>query len=264
MSSFEVPPWAEHPDMLAFYRQHRNRVEHLYPSERRFLPWLASRAMSVLDTGCAVGGFSNIWRHYRPDIVYTGLDVSAPLIEAARKLHPNLTFFHRNVTQGSELPDRYATVVQGLGWLNWEPEYARAIAELWRLTDRYLFLDVRLVAQGERAAIGKQKLALTGDWNGEAITPYVTVAWPGFVVLLVDLQPITILGYGYWGKPAETVININRDVCFATFVLEKTPTGEAPRITSVCLDLPLDWPVALAERVTLLPAEQLDVLVPEI
>lgn len=262
MSLYEAPPWAEHPELVAFYANHRNRPEDLYPSERRFLPWLASQVSSVMDTGCAAGGFSNIWRHYRPDIVYTGLDVSASLIQTARKLHPELRFLHENVTQGTKLPDRYATVVQALGWLNWEPDYARAIDELWRLTDRYLFLDVRLVAQHDSATIGQQRLALTGDWDGETTTPYVTVAWPFFAALLVDLQPVTLLGYGYWGKPAETVMGVDQSVCFATFVLEKAPVRVETRLPTVCIDLPLAWPAALAERVDLLPAPQLDALVP--
>lgn len=264
MASSETPSWAEHPEMLAFYTGHRNRPEDLYPSERRFLPWLASQARSVLDTGCAAGGFSNIWHSYRQDIVYTGLDVSTSLIKAARKTHPHLTFLHRNVTRGSGLPDRYATVVQALGWLNWEPEYSKAIAEVWRLAERYLFFDVRLVAQDDHARIGKQKLALTGDWDGEATTPYVTVAWPLLAVLLVNLQPMTILGYGYWGEPAETVTGVDHEVCFATFVLEKAPVGEEPRLPTVCLDLPLAWPAALAEGVTVLPPAELNALVPQI
>ncbi len=255
--------WSEHPDLAAFYTQHRNQPEDLYPSERRFLPWLASQATSVLDTGCAAGGFSNIWRYYRPDIVYTGVDVSASLIEAARELYPTLNFLHRNITWESGLQDRYATVVQALGWLNWEPEYAKAINELWQLTDRYLFLDVRLVAQAEHAKVGKQKLALTGEWDGEATTPYVTVFWAGFAGLLVDLQPIAILGYGYWGKPSETVMDVDQEVCFSTFVLEKAPVGEKPKLSTVCLDLPLAWPAVLADGVTLLPAAGLDALVPQ-
>lgn len=260
MPSNELPPWSEHEELIAFYSHHRSRLEDLYPSERRFLPWLASRAESVLDTGCAAGGFSNIWRHYRPDIVYTGVDFSQSLVEAAGRLHPDLRFLRGNLAEGVELPERYAAVVQALGWLNWEVEYGRALPELWRLTDRYLFLDVRLVADEGKAVIGRQKLALVGAWDGQTTTPYVTVAWPRFASVLIDLRPVRLLGYGYWGKPAETVMGIDHAICFAAFVLERAPAGGNGRVTTVCLDMPLDWPAALAERVNLLPARELDAL----
>lgn len=259
----EPPPWAKHPDLVAFYSEHRNRPENLYPSERRFLPWLARKARSVLDTGCAAGGFRHVWCYYQPSIVYTGLDVSASLIEAARRLYPGVSFMCGNVTEGVDLPDNYANVVQALGWLNWEPKYSAAIAELWRLTDCFLFLDIRLVADQESAVIGRQKLALFGEWDGKTTTPYVTVAWPHFASMLVGLKPITLLGYGYWGKPSETVMGINHEVCFATFVLEKAPRGRAEGLPRVCVDLPLTWPPALAPQVELLPPSQLEILAPQ-
>jgi SAM-dependent methyltransferase len=263
MASYEAPPWAEHPQMVAFYAQHRNRAEDLYPSERRFLPWLARQATTVLDVGCAAGGFSNIWRHYRPDIVYTGVDVSVSLIAAARRLHPNVQFYEGDCTAGLSLPDRYASIVQALGWLHWEPQYERVIQELWRLTDRFLFFDVRLVADSDQAVSGKQQLALIGPWDGETTTDYICVAWPLFAALIADLHPMVILGYGYWGRPAETVMGVDRQICFGTFVLEKGPLEGEARFPTACVDLPFAWPAALAGRVMVLPVAELNALVPQ-
>lgn len=256
--------WADHPDLVAFYSQHRIRPEDLYPSERRFLPWLATQASTVLDVGCAAGGFKNIWRHFRPDIVYTGVDVSAPLIAAARRLHPGSQFHQENCTTGLSLPDRYASIVQALGWLHWEPRYQKVIEELWRVTEHYLFFDVRLVADSDQAVSGKQQLALMGPWDGETTTDYICVVWSPFAALVMDLRPMTVLGYGFWGRPADTVMGIDQAVCFGTFVLEKVQVGEDPRLPTVCLDLPLAWPAALAERVRVLPAAELSALVPQV
>jgi hypothetical protein len=167
------------------------------------------------------------------------------------------------VTEGLDLADRCATVVQALGWLNWEPNYSRAISELWRLAERYLFLDVRLGGRNGVASVGEQKLALTGEWDGKTVTPYVTVDWPSFAGLLVELHPATILGYGYWGTPSGTVIGIDCEICFATFALEKDVNGRIGNPPTVCIDLPLLWPVTLAKQVRLLPGSQLGVLVPQ-
>lgn len=258
------PRWAEHPQLLAFYSGHRDHPDDLYPSERYFLPWLARRARSVLDTGCAAGGFSVIWHHYQPSITYTGLDLSSSLIEAAKKRYPGGRFLCTNVVSGVDLPDRYATVVQALGWLNWEPAYARALRELWRLTDRYLFFDVRLVAEEGAAIIGRQRVAFTAPWDGTSTTPYVTVAWPSFAERLLQLQPVRVLGYGYWGKPAETVVGVEGPVCFATFVAEKPAEGSSVPSPLVCVDLPLPWPDDLHRDVQVASASDLATLVPQL
>ncbi|KGF72269.1 hypothetical protein DO97_11000 [Neosynechococcus sphagnicola sy1] len=261
MSSPVFPSWVNHPELVDFYSQHRNSPADLYPSERRFLPWLARQSVSVLDTGCAAGGFSQIWQAYNPGIDYTGIDISAPLIEAAQQLHPDLQFHCANLVTGIDLPSGYATVVQALGWLNWEPDYGVAIAELWRLTERYLFLDVRLVTTPDAVAIGQQQLAFSGTWDGTTTTPYVTVLWPTFAEQLLALNPQQILGYGYWGQPATSVMGITSQVCFAAFVLEKTPLCNPDRVPTLCLDLPLSWPTALRDRVEDLPTAHLETLV---
>jgi SAM-dependent methyltransferase len=253
--------WAEHPDLVAFYAQHRNRPEDLYPSERRFLPWLAKQSASVLDTGCAAGGFSNIWRHFQPDINYIGVDVSASLVEVAATLHPDLVFHQGNCAEGLQFPNRYAEVVAALGWLHWELRYRAAIKELWRLTDRFLFFDVRLVSNPGQVVSGKQQVAFHGPWDGKTTTPYMTLAWDVFARVLLDLQPVMIAGQGYWGKAADTVMDIAGPVCFAAFVLEKGSEDDDSSKPIVCLDSPLEWPKKLRYCVEVLPATQLEKLI---
>lgn len=257
-----TPEWAQHPELVEFYTRYRSRPEDLYPSERRFLPWLAQQSASVLDAGCAAGGFSNIWRHYRSDVAYSGIDVSASLVDAARRLHPDLRFVQANLAAGCELPDRAATTVQALGWLFWEPEYVRTMAELWRLADRYLFFDLRLVQHEKDAAPARQRVAYSGDWDGKTTTPYITVAWPHIARLIVQLRPRTVYAYGYWGKPADTVERVAGDVCFSVFVLEKPCEGETVDTPAVCIDMPLAWPAELTALAHLLPGARLAELVP--
>lgn len=261
--SSDSPPWADHPELVEFYTKHRCRSEDLYPSERRFLPWLAMRAGRVLDVGCGAGGFRNIWCHYQPNIVYIGVDVSFSLIAAARRLYPGSEFHCGDCAKGLPFPDRYADVVEALGWLHWEHQYPEAIKELWRLTKHYLFFDVRLVAEPHQAVIGKQRLAFAGPWDGETTTPYICVPWSFLTALLVELQPATLLGYGYWGKPADSVIGVDQQICFTTFVLEKAQDVGEARTPKVCLDLPLAWPPGLLGQVELLPVEELNKLVPQ-
>lgn len=253
------PTWAEHRELVTFYTDHRGRPEDLYPSERRFLPWLATRVRSVLDVGCAAGNFRNIWRQYGPDIIYSGVDVSAPLIATARSRFPDSEFHRGDCAAGLPFPDGHADIAQALGWLHWEPRYRAAIAELWRVARRYVFFDVRLAALGREAA-GQQQVAFGKPWDGRTTTPYLVIAWPRFAALLLELRPQTLLGYGYWGEPGDTVMGVDPPVCFAAFVLEKAPAGVVVGPPAVGIDLPLTWPEELLGQVRLVPSAELSTL----
>jgi SAM-dependent methyltransferase len=248
--------WADKSTLVTFYESHRDRPDDLYPSERRFLPWLARQSRSVLDVGCALGGFVNIWRSFQPDISYAGVDVSALLMERARQLRPDVEFLQGDCAEGLALPDQSFEVVQALGWLHWEPRYPAALQELWRLTGRWLFFDVRLI-EGEDEASGVQHLEVD-ELNGGSDTPYICSPWSSFAELLGELAPATIVGYGYWGPPADSVSGIDRQVCFTTFVLERAQPGDPPREIEVALDAPLSWPAAWADGVTRLPADWIE------
>jgi SAM-dependent methyltransferase len=256
--SDRAPDWADHPDLVAYYETHRSGLSDLYPSERRFLPWLAASADSVLDVGCGAGGFADAWRACRTSISYTGVDVSDPLIAAARRARPEYEFLQADCADGVPLPDAYADVVAAMGWLHWEARYAQALTELWRLTRHHAFFDLRLVAQPGRDIQAVQQLALTAEWDGRTTVPYICASWPHIAELLVGLGATRILAHGYWGRPADTVMGVESDICFATFVLERGDHEERPEVV---LDLPLEWPRALTDRVRLAGAERLDEIV---
>jgi len=254
-----LPDWASHPDFVAYYEHHRDSAADLYPSELRFLPWLAGQVRSVLDVGCAAGGFRTIWREFAAGAEYRGVDLSPALVEAARRLHPDTEFICGDVVEGLDLPDRSADLVQALGWLHWVPEQQRALTELWRVTERFLFFDIRIVADAGEAGVGRQRIALMGEWDGKTETPYVTVAWSDLAATLAELEPADIYAFGYWGHPAETAHHVPADVCLATFVLAREPVGATP---AICLDLPLEWPGDIATGAEIVPPGRLAEIVP--
>lgn len=254
--------WSDNPKLVEFYTAHRCKPEDLYPSERRFLPWLALHAISVLDVGCAAGGFSQIWNHYRHDIMYSGVDLSAKLIKAAQALFPGCEFRVANPVTGLPFPDSTFDVVQALGWLFWELKYAESLQEMWRITRRWLFFDVRLVKTEAEVQVGEQRMTFGDKWDGQSVTPYLTLAWPHMAQMLLQFNPKTILGYGYMGKPASNVVGIRDEVSFGVFVLEKRDPQYMSK-TTVCVDLPWDFPAALRQRVTWVPARQLIDFVPD-
>jgi SAM-dependent methyltransferase len=232
-----VTGWVDHPELVEFYSTHRRRPEDLYPSERRYLPELAERAGSVLDVGCGAGGFATIWRAFNAALRYTGVDASAALVDAARRLHPDAQFVRADGAGPLPFAERAFDVVAALGWLHLDPRYPQALAELWRLAGRALFFDVRLL-DSEDDVIGRQRLALTGEWDGETTIPYVCASWPGLARRLVALGPRRIRAHGYLGGPAATVFDVPDEVCLTTVVLER---GDGP--LELELELPLEWPL---------------------
>jgi SAM-dependent methyltransferase len=252
--------WTDHPDLVDFYTSHRSAPDELYPSERRFLPWLASEATSVLDVGCAAGGFADVWRHWNGGLRYSGVDVSQPLVEAARKLHPESSFEVADCADGLPFEDGRFDTVAALGWLHWEPRYEQAIAEMWRVSGRRLFFDVRLDGAASEDRAGRQRLALAGDWDGETTVPYLVLAWDDFAAKLLALGPGAILTQGYVGRPSDTVTGMQGEISFATFVLERR--GPDTRQPAVCADLPFDWPARFRDEVDLRDPEELGRLAP--
>ena len=121
---------------------------------------------------------------------------------------------------------------------------------------------MRLVGGAGQAKAVRQKVAFDTTWDGTTTSPYIVVELPSFAALLVGLEPASIWGFGYWGRPADTVDGIDHEVCFAAFVLEKAPAGETVGLPTVCVDMPLPWPVHLESRVNQLDSSQLEVLVP--
>ena len=261
MTRAHVASWSEHPDLVEYYEDHRTTPEELYPSERRFLPWLATEARSVLDVGCAAGGFADIWRHWGPELRYTGVDVSEPLVHAARRLHPDDVFEVADCAEGLPFGDRQFDVVQALGWLHWEPRFDDAIAEMWRVTSGRLFFDVRL-----RPGIGddlraSQRIALGHEWDGHTTVPYLCLAWERFASSLLDLEPKAVLAHGYEGKPSDTVFGVQGEICFATFVLERSPSTAGAPLVCAALPCSYPWPAVHDGGVARLDAGELDRIV---
>ena len=53
-----------------YWKNHRNKLDDLYPSERYFLYPTLKSAKSVLDVGCATGGSFDFCREAKSNIDY--------------------------------------------------------------------------------------------------------------------------------------------------------------------------------------------------
>lgn len=228
--------WSELPELEEYFSIQRTRPEDLYPSEKFFLPWLARNCDTVLDAGCAVGGFSNIWKHYNTDIVYSGIDLSTRLISAAKRQYAENEFQVANPVEGLPFKDDQYCCVAALGWFHWEPRWKIAMSELWRVSKKYMFFDVRMSV---RPGAFKQSMEFAGAEN--SAVDYIVISESDIVQSLQSLKNVkTILGFGYKGNSDSSVIGLNDEIYFATFVIEKGHDSEVN--VAVDMDLFIQWP----------------------
>ena len=134
--------WGE-DDSLDFFNRERQTPDDLYPSEKIFLPDALKRADSVLDVGCACGGFSQIMRSFNDKISYMGVDIIPEMLIQAQACHAEVMFA---ACAGHQLPfpDQSFDLVHCSGATHLNSRYRELIADMWRVTHDQLLFDLRL------------------------------------------------------------------------------------------------------------------------
>ncbi len=75
-----------------FFSSERKKKNDLYLGEKFFLTKLLFEKCSILDIGCAQGGFYKILRSYLKSFSYTGVDSSERMILEAKRKYPKANF----------------------------------------------------------------------------------------------------------------------------------------------------------------------------
>ena len=228
-----------------YYAQYRQNVSELYPSERVFLPRVLFPGVKVLDLGCASGGFFNIMRTLEPTIDYTGIDIAEPSIETARQKYPEAKFL---VTNGLQIPfnDNEFDLVHCTGVLVIEPRYREILKEMYRVSNRFVLADMRLLKNAEVAADQERsyyKIQFEGEYEG-ATVPYVVsdADQVGNSILTLEPRPQALRGTGYFHAVSAMARTPHKEVCMTIFLIQKG----RPDTTSTEMDLddlPLDFSI---------------------
>ena len=131
------------PRVLKFFETRRAATTEVYPSEWHFLEGRLHEGVSVLDIGCAQGGFASIIGEHIGDFSYTGLDINAEMVRRAGQRHPRHTFHHVPEDDYSVLGETHFDLVLVLGILHLHETWRDTIAAAWRHTGECLILDLR-------------------------------------------------------------------------------------------------------------------------
>ena len=239
-----VRAWSE-TSAVDYYAQHRHQVSDLYPSEQVFLSRVLFPGAKVLDVGCASGGFFNIMRSLEPTIDYTGIDIAEPNIEIAREIYPEAKF---QVTDGLHIPfcDGEFDLVHCTSVLVVEPRYREVLKEMYRVSRRFVLVDMRLLkdlGDAEGLEQSHYRIQFDGQFQGETV-PYVVSDADQVVnfILELDPRPQALRGTGYFHAVSPMARTPYSEVCMSIFLIQKGLQDSA--VTEVDLnDLPLDFSI---------------------
>ena len=225
---------------IDYYSENRHEISDLYPSETIFLPRVLFPGAKVLDVGCASGGFFNIMRSYEAHIEYTGVDLSERAVELAKERYPEATFI---VTEGFELVFANNTfdVVHCTSVFNNEPNYQAMLQEMYRVSNRFVLMDIRLLKGIGRQAESVYNIQFNSE-GVEAKVPYVgnDADEVANFVLQLDPKPKALRGTGYFHQVAKEAETPHDEVCMSLFLIQKG--DQRVEQTTIDLgDLPIEF-----------------------
>lgn len=130
--------------VLNFFETARTSTGQVYESEWFFLKDRLKNGISVLDVGCAQGGFASVLGEHLGRFAYTGIDINPDMVARARARHPGHTF-HAVAEDGDwpELETGRFDLVLVLGILHLHEGWRDTISRAWARTTGTLILDLR-------------------------------------------------------------------------------------------------------------------------
>lgn len=191
------------PGVLKYFETERTTTDHVYPSEWFFLKDKLREGLSVLDIGCAQGGFASVLGEHLNDFSYTGLDINSEMIENARGKHPDATFHIMNEGDFSVLGDRRFDLVLVLGILHLHETWRQTIEAAWRHTGGGLIFDLREISgpsiEDKQRSFFRMNFGGGGDDHNEATLPYnlINSAEALETVERIGAEAEVIKNYGY-------------------------------------------------------------------
>lgn len=213
--------------VVDFFDEHRTKTEDVYPSEWFFLKDRLKENMSVLDIGCAQGGFAGIIGDQLINFSYTGLDISEEMIKRAKIRQPTQTFHHIHENDFSVLSGGGGfdmTLV--LGILHLHETWRETIAVAWEYTSSTLLLDLRETF--EKTIEDKSKSYFGMDINGvnadySDVLPYNIInAGEALAEIYTNCHGASkISHFGYMQKPSNTTVTPIKDIFANVYCVEK-------------------------------------------
>ena len=217
-------------NVVSFYANNRNKIDHLYLSEKKPLSKIMRKEVkSVLDYGCAVGGFYQIFQvMFEKQIKYHGLDTEKNVIKVAKKKFKkfkNVKFTKIKKGKLNIQSNKYSLSFC-TGVLNHNSDYKAIISELIRVSSNYIFIDSPRVHTG-RSFIGKLNLSnrFPSEIKSQNIVNNYTVNLDKYFLFLKKIfikNKISKAFFFHGVLPyKKKYLKINKKIAFLTFLCTK-------------------------------------------
>jgi ubiquinone/menaquinone biosynthesis C-methylase UbiE len=230
------------------YWQIRKEIRDLHPSETVFLHRILFPGAKVLDVGCASGGFFNIMKTMEPLMEYTGVDIAEPPIRLAKQNYPGVNF---QVIDGIEMPfeDNTFDIVHCTKVLVIEPRYQEMVKEMYRVSKRFVLIDIRLIKDIGNENVSQQssyKIEFTDD-RADITLPYMVhdADEVADFILQLNPKPEALRGTGYFHDVADEAETPYREVCMTMLLLQKGNSETGESVVDL-RDLPIEFSASRA------------------
>ena len=199
--------WSQ-PGVLDFFSKERSATGDVYPSEWFFLKDCLKENMSVLDIGCAQGGFASIMSENLKSYRYTGVDISEDMIAKAKLRHPEQRFICSPEGDLSQLDGETFDLVLVLGILHLHERWRTTLESAWNHTGGALLFDLR---ETEGPTLSDKSISWFGmDFSGdpdqpELRLPYIVLNAGEALGEAMRLTPgaARLSRYGYCHPPSK-------------------------------------------------------------
>jgi len=215
------------PGVLEFFAERRGTGTDVYPSEWFFLKDRLCEDVSVLDIGCAQGGFAQVIAERVKAFRYVGADVNIEMVARAKARLPRHAFVHVREGDFSALGDEKFDLVLVLGILHLHETWRETLAAAWARTKGALIFDLR---EWDGATVAdKTRSYMTMDFHRAdadhqaARLPYIllnsTEALRTVREVCADARRIG--HYGYLHPPSGTAVTPAEQVMMNTWCVER-------------------------------------------
>jgi len=211
-------------EALGFFKSHRNRAVDIYDSERYFLDRFLKPDMTVLDFGCAAGGFlSALSDSYGiAESRYCGVDIAPEMIRIARSTFPGAMF--RTDIESLIQEGRRFDFTFSFGVIHMNLDWREILCKLYRISRQYLVFDLRIAPEGDTVEDIDSSYQVLKFFDGQqhaGKVPYVVIGRQEADRLLGKLitDGDEILSYGYLHPVSDTVVSPYRIVRMTSYCI---------------------------------------------
>ena len=200
----------------------------------------------VLDVGCGCGGLGLILLKEYGISDYTGIEINPDAANAAIEMNSRARIFNADfLTFASpDVREESYDLVVSLSCIDWNVGFDIALPKAYRyVRPGGHFLASFRLTDGETVddlARSYQYINFSGERTGERAC-YVVLNGRELIGRLEGLNPESISGFGYWGKPSVTAVTPFERLCFAVFAVRKPTAFRNANRMIRDLQLPLEF-----------------------